>query len=151
MKRGGPLKRSGALARRGKSLKRSSGLAQRKMLARSSTLRARTREPMSTAEKTQQETWYATTIARGCEACAARGEQCEGRLEAHHMIPRSTLKDRGLHELIWHPFNGMCLCYRAHRRHTNRTQPLERRLLRREHFEFAEMFRLNDVLDRLYA
>lgn len=89
-------------------------------------------------------------MARGCEVCPGRAEVCEGPVQAHHVIDKSLLKKRGLHSLIWHQANGMGVCFRAHRRHTNRTQPIERRLLRRDHFEFAALYRLNDALDRRY-
>ncbi len=105
---------------------------------------------MPKSERAASSAWYAATISRGCEVCSGRGESCEGRLEAHHVIPKEFLKRHGLPELIWHPANGMCLCYKAHRRHTNRLQPIERAFLRRDHFELAGLYRLGWLLDSLY-
>lgn len=49
--------------------------------------------------------------------------------EAHHGIPRATLKRLGLLELLWEPGNAVATCQEpCHRRHTQRY----RRICRRE-------------------
>lgn len=67
------------------------------------------------------------------------------------MIEKKTLKKRGLKHLLWDTDNGLCACERAHRRHTNRSQPIERCLLRPENDAFAFKHDLVDVLDRVYV
>lgn len=137
------MKRS-PLPRRKASLRRSDGLKR--------TGRLKTRlKRVPAEERAEERAWKASIRGRGCEVCSARGEECDGHLEAHHVVEKKTLKKRGLGHLLWDPDNGLCACYRAHRRHTNRTQPIERRLLRPENESFALRHGLVDALERLYV
>lgn len=89
-------------------------------------------------------------VDRGCEVCPKRHEVCEGALQAHHVIFQKHLRDRGLDHLLWVIENGLCCCYKAHRRHHNRSQPIEREILRPENIAFANAHGLADLLDRFY-
>lgn len=69
---------------------------------------------------------------RCCRKCGSTGEW-----QAHHVVEKRKLKFERLHSMIWDTRNAMRLCPDCHERHTNRSRPLEMRLLLDEHFEFA--------------
>lgn len=143
MKRNKPLRRS--------PMKRgSSTLKTTKRLENKTPIKAKPKKARSKAESTASAIWKEAIVERGCEVCRARGEVCEGLLQAHHVVYQQHLRDRGLDHLLWDVANGLCVCYRAHRRQHNRTQPVERRLLRPENLAFAERNGCLDLIERFY-
>lgn len=136
--------------KRGGALKRKTELKTTKPLESRSAIKAKPKPARSKEEITAAAVWKEVVIARGCEVCRARGEVCEGALQAHHVVYQQHLRDRGLDHLLWDVTNGLCTCYTAHRRHHNRTQPIERKLLRRENISFAERNGLDDLIERFY-
>ena len=143
LKRGGPLKRTGELRSRSK-------LESNKPLPRAKPIKARPKPKRSKVEEQASERWHAVTVARGCEVCPRRSEICDGSIHAHHVITQQQLRRRGLAALLWDVDNGMGLCERAHRRHHNRAQPIERQLLREEHLRFADDHGLSNLIERYY-
>lgn len=143
MKRRTPIKRSGAL-------KRKTELKTMARLENRTPIKAKPKPARSKEEVTASAVWKEAVIARGCEVCRARGEICEGALQAHHVVTQQALRSRGLAHLLWDVTNGLCVCYRAHRRHHNRAQPVERKLLRHENITFAERNGLVDLIERYY-
>lgn len=69
---------------------------------------------------------------RCCQKCGGFGAY-----QSHHVVEKSELKRRGRSDLVWDTRNAMRLCPDCHERHTNRSRPIELRLLSAQHFEFA--------------
>lgn len=93
--------------------------------------------------------WKRRVSLTGC-VVHANPSDCEWPLEAHHVIAAHQLKKRGLHHLLYDVRNGLCLCYRAHRRHTNRTEPIDYSYLSQQAIDFATEVGLDWQLDRDY-
>jgi hypothetical protein len=75
---------------------------------------------------------------------------CEGEVQAHHVITQQQLRGRGLEELTWDPQNGAAVCYRHHRRHHNRAEPIPVAALPERCRRFAYDHDLQWFLDRYY-
>jgi hypothetical protein len=141
LKRGGPLKRKSKLVTK-------KPLQARKALTSTSKLKSRPKE-LTTVQKTLKAAWLLAILPRGCEVCGRRGEECEGRLQAHHVVYEQHLSELDDKER-WNPENGLCVCERAHRRHHSRHQPIERSLLRPENLAFAERHGLTRLVEKFY-
>jgi hypothetical protein len=76
---------------------------------------------------------------------------CEGVLQAHHAITAQSLRKAGLREHLTDPRVGAAVCYRHHRRHHNRAEPLKRAMLPMRVEEFAAEHGLVWLLDRYYG
>lgn len=92
--------------------------------------------------------------ALGCRVCAELGEECEGLVQAHHVLRKQFILsyvDAVAHEryltkrqkadlareLLWDVRNALGVCYRAHRRHHSRHQPIPFRLVPLSAIAFA--------------
>lgn len=89
--------------------------------------------------------------ADGGECIAANWSLCEGPLQAHHAITQQQLRKAGLTDSLWDPAVGAAVCYRHHRRHHNRSEPLRRDFLPQRVLDFAAKHGLDWIIDRYYA
>lgn len=71
--------------------------------------------------------------------------------EAHHGIPKSVLKRRGLKHLLWSPSNAICVCAEpCHRQHTQRVKTIPFHRLPFAVYAFAQEHDLLRELEREY-
>lgn len=83
------------------------------------------------------------------EDCLMEGHgPCEFPLQAAHVVPAQTLRERGLAHLIHDPLNGIALCYRHHRRHDGCVEKIARHHLPARCLAWAEAHSLTDALER---
>jgi hypothetical protein len=87
----------------------------------------------------------------GC--CLAHDDpaDCDGDVQVHHAVTQQQLRKAGLDRLVRDPRNGMAVCYRAHRRHHNRTEPIALARVPARCVLFAREHGLYDLLVRYYA
>ena len=86
--------------------------------------------------------------AQPCIGEGIPGHECEFPMQAMHVVPKQTLRLRGLAHLIWDPGNGVNGCYRIHRRHDNAVEKIPRHFLPATCFAWAEAHGLTDALER---
>jgi len=86
----------------------------------------------------------------GCAVCRQEGGKCEGRVQAHHIIRKSTLLALGFHDFVMDKRNRLAVCEHRHEQHTCAHRLIPRRLLPASVFEFAEELGLGWYLDRHY-
>ena len=86
----------------------------------------------------------------GCIAAGKFGDECEGEVQAHHVITQQQLRHYGLDELLWDPANGAAVCELHHRRHHNRRQPLLLEFLPARCLVFAAKQELGWIIERYY-
>lgn len=84
-----------------------------------------------------------------CAACVPN-HRLPGRIDGHHVIPKSVLIGRGFHEFVMDKRNRLALCRTHHANHHSRSQPIPRSLLPESVFEFADELGLGWYLDRHY-
>lgn len=111
--------------------------------------------------------WHRVTTALGCQVCPHLDQECDGVVDAHHVLYAQFIrsyvesfahrnyldeaeKNEMMQRLLWDLRDGMAVCYRAHRRHHNRTQPIPYRLIPASAIEFAVELGLGHRLDALY-
>lgn len=95
--------------------------------------------------------WQRLVLMRdGCVLKGVRDDRCEGDLQAHHVITQQQLRKRGLSDVAWDVRNGMGLCERHHRRHTNATERIPYELVSAGTHEFAAELELGWLIDRYY-
>jgi hypothetical protein len=76
---------------------------------------------------------------------------CEGDLQAHHVVTRQQLRHAGRRDLEWDPRNGATVCEDvAHRRHTLALERIPFSRLPRRCVAFAREYGFEDVLRRYY-
>ena len=114
-----------------------------------------------------QAAWKQWARTVGCQVCPHRGGVCDGDVEGHHVVPQRVLKRHVrnlvftgqleeadamlyLRRLLWDTRNCMLACYRAHRRHENRHQPIDYHLLPPAALQFAEELHMLGVLRQHY-
>lgn len=112
--------------------------------------------------------WHNKVVAFGCRVCPQIGEECEGVVQAHHIVRRQFVQDRidtrvraeSLNAvqraelerlLLWDLRNGMGVCYRAHRRHHSRVQPIPARFVSAAAYAFAQELELVYRIEMEYA
>lgn len=76
---------------------------------------------------------------------------CEGVLEAHHVVTQQYLRASGRHDLLWDPRNGMTVCNRAHSRHTAAVERIPLAKLPPRCYDFAMAHGFERILSRHYA
>lgn len=81
----------------------------------------------------------------------AFSDECEGDLQAHHVVTQQQLRKAHRRDLLWDPNNGATVCEKAHRRHTLAVERLPRYLLPSRCREFARKHGFEDILARYYA
>lgn len=87
------------------------------------------------------------------QACAACGSHVN--VQAHHIIARAELRDRGLLHLVWDTRNRLPLCAepapnRCHDRHTCAFKRVPLAILPEAAWEFAREIGLEWYLERFY-
>lgn len=75
---------------------------------------------------------------------------CEGPLEAHHVVTQQQLRHAGRHDLLWSSRNGMTVCERAHTRHTKAILRIPRDRVPQRAVDFAAEYGFGWLLDRYY-
>ncbi len=76
---------------------------------------------------------------------------CEKPIQAAHLIPKQSLRRRGLYEHVYDPRNGIGACYRAHRRSDSGLERFPAHCISDEAWEFAEELELDWYLEKLYG
>lgn len=111
------------------------------------------REP-TTDERAARDAFKQRVLLADGHACVVHRDDeddCDGELQAHHVVSQQQLRNAGRHDLLWEWRNGMTICERAHRRHTLAT----RRILRDDVPERCKAFvaahGFEGVLSRYYA
>jgi hypothetical protein len=117
-------------------------------LKRSSLKRGAGGPRASKAEVSARENFKTVVCSKKCIGLLIPGHECEGPLQAMHVVSKHTLKNRGLRRLLWDVQNGVPGCYRIHRRHDLAVEKIPRALLPAAAFEFAEEHGLMDALER---
>lgn len=88
-----------------------------------------------------------------------RGKRCarcgrSARLEAHHVVPKQTLKreiDNERHvDVLYDPRNGVALCAICHERHTNASDRLPRSLVPAAAWGFAAEYGFEWIIESQY-
>lgn len=87
---------------------------------------------------------------RNVGPCVMGPDECEGRVEAHHVVTRQTLRKHGLEIEEWNVDNRMGLCERHHDRHHARSQPVQMELVPGVAVDFAFELGLEWWLERYY-
>jgi hypothetical protein len=110
--------------------------------------RGRTGSRPTTVEVEARELFKVTVCSEPCIGKGIPGHVCDGPLQAMHVVPKQTLKRRGLRHLLWDAANGVSGCYAIHRRHDNKTELIPRELLPERCVEWARAHHVDDALDR---
>jgi hypothetical protein len=132
--------------RRRTPLRRTSGLGRSVPLERQSEISRGRRRPTPAASAT--EIFKEAVCSEPCIGLQIAGHECEPPLQAMHVVPKRTLRRRGLEHLVWDPINGVPGCYRLHRRHDNAVEKIPRELLPERCVTWARTHGLEDALDR---
>lgn len=91
-----------------------------------------------------------TVIGRGCEIHDDPLD-CELPIQACHVIPKQSLRRRGLYEHVYDPRNGVAACYRAHRRSDAGIERFPVETFSREFWQFADELDLTWLVEKLYG
>ena len=75
---------------------------------------------------------------------------CDGPVQAAHIIPKQSLKRHGHEDKVWDTRNAVGACYKAHRRSDAGIERFPRRVFTPEVYEFADEVGLGYLLDKLY-
>jgi hypothetical protein len=110
--------------------------------------RGRAGSSPTTAELSAREEFKLTVCAEPCIGAAMIGHECDGPLQAMHVVPKQTLKRRGLRHLLWDATNGVCGCYAIHRRHDSKVELIPRELLPARCVGWARAHGVLDALER---
>ena len=93
--------------------------------------------------------WKRRVCLNGCLVHRNR-DDCEGPLQAHHVITQQALRRRGLDAYLWDTRNGFCACEGTHRRHSLAVERICYDDLPYSAFQFANEHRLAWMIDRYY-
>lgn len=127
-------------------IRRRTPLRRTARLEQAKPLRASRRRPAPPRDVT--ELFKETVCAEPCIGSAIPGHVCEPPLQAMHVVPKQTLRRRGLGHLVWDPVNGVAGCYRLHRRHDGAVDRVPRSLLPSRCIEWAVAHGVLDALER---
>lgn len=83
----------------------------------------------SKADVSARENFKVVVCSEPCIGTEIPGHVCDGPLQAMHVVPKQTLKRRGLRHLLWDPANGIAGCERIHTRHDLGVEKIPRALL----------------------
>lgn len=100
-------------------------------------------------ELTETELFFVLATQHGCQV-HDDSLDCDGPVQAAHVISKQTLKRHGHGDKVWDPRNAIGACYKAHRRSDAGLERFPRRVFGPEVFEFAEEVGLSWMLDKLY-
>lgn len=144
MKPSGPPKRKQGLRRSSWGV-RSAEDATRALgrLGRTKPLRAggqrkpRPPEGPLSPEEWRREVWRLAG-GRSIVSAASTTNPLDRSFHAHHPVPKSVLRDRGLYHLVWDPRNGVFATRREHLQHEARAEVIPYERLPARCREFAE-------------
>lgn len=134
-------------------MKRTPLLRKSPLKAGSARLKVRRRETVGTVEQRER---FKLTVCHPYAVCAVTDDgPCDGPLHAHHVVPQSWLRKRWARSamlafVLWDPANGMALCERHHRRHTNAVRRVPLSALTPAHCEFIHMVDAELHVERTY-
>jgi hypothetical protein len=104
------------------------------------------------SEAEEREAFKRKVLALDGGCCVHDDEdECEGGLEAHHVVTQQYLRAAGRHDLLWDPRNGMAVCNRAHSRHTTAIERIALGRLPSRCYDFAMRHGFERILSRHYA
>lgn len=93
--------------------------------------------------------WKRRVCLQGC-AIHTEFAECEGTLEAHHIITQQALRKRGFTWSLWDTRNGLPICAHRHAQHTRAIQRIPYEALPQSAIEFANEVGLEWQLERYY-
>lgn len=93
--------------------------------------------------------WKRAVLDRDA-ACVVHHE-CEGELQAHHVVTQQHLRKRGLGEWAWDRRIGVTVCELAHCRHHSARERIHVDVLPAEVVKYVESLGLGWYLERYYA
>lgn len=133
-------------------MKRTPLLRKSPLKAGTARLKVRRRATVGTVD---QRLAFKLTVCHPDAVCAVTDDgPCDGQLEAHHVVSQQWLKKRWdgamLALVLWDPANGMALCERHHRRHTNAVRRVPLAALTPAHCEFIHMVDAELYVERTY-
>jgi len=88
--------------------------------------------------------------ARGCQVHDDPLD-CDGPVQAAHLIPKQALRRRKFYEHVYDPRNGIGACYKAHRRSDAGIERFPAAYIPTGAWEFAEELGVDWMLERLYG
>jgi hypothetical protein len=95
-----------------------------------------------------QEAFKVTVCSEPCIGLEIPGHICDGPLQAMHVVPKQTLRRRGLHHLRYDPVNAVAGCERIHTRHDLGVEKISRALLPERCILWARAHGVLDSLER---
>lgn len=110
-------------------------------------------KPPATKEEQEGRLRFKTLVIACDGGCIVHGDSgdCEGVLQAHHVVTQQQLRQHGFAALLWDPNNGATVCEKAHERHTKALERIPRDRLPARCLRFAAQHGFESVLDRYYA
>lgn len=94
--------------------------------------------------------WKIEVCAAGCQIHDNPAD-CDGPLQACHVISQMALKKRHLYAHLWDRRNSVCACLRAHTRSDAGLERFPPERIPAEAWEFAAWLNLTYLLERLYG
>lgn len=92
--------------------------------------------------------WKRRVIDR--DATCVLWHDCEGDLQAHHVVTQQHLRKRGLSRHAWDRRIGLTVCERGHRRHHSALERIPFNVLPSEVVSFVTELGLDWYLERFY-
>lgn len=129
-------------------MKRSGRIQRTKPFVARAKPRKRGRNGAPKVDRSVTELFKETVCSEPCIGAVIPGHVCELPLQAMHVVPKQTLKRRGLRHLVYDPINGVCGCYSIHRRHDLAVEKIPRGLLPARCIEWARSHNVLDALER---
>lgn len=95
-------------------------------------------------------TFRVVVAARGCEIHDDPLD-CEYPIQCAHILSQQALRRHGKAEHLWDTRNGLCACYRAHRRSDAAVERFPLRVLSADFWAFADEVGLTWLAERIYG
>jgi hypothetical protein len=133
-------------------MKRTTLMRRTPLKAGAARLKVRRRKAVGTVDERLA---FRLVVCHPAAVCAVVDDgPCDGQLESHHVVPQQWLRKRWdgamLALVLWDPQNGMALCERHHRRHTNAVRRVPLAALTPAHCEFIHMVDADVHVERTY-
>lgn len=101
-------------------------------------------------ELTETERFKLLVCRGGCQIHADT-MNCDGPVQAAHIISKQALKRHGHADKLWDVRNGIAACYRAHRRSDAALARFPATLFSSEFWEFADEVNLRWLVEKQYG